>query len=129
MVWSDCQHFSFIFLGIRGRNWFSCALLSVQFVSSLATYDLYIVLYIIYRKDRTCQSKQGKAIWASVSGCNHEMPPHPALRAAFPSRVRLCICLIFPAPQSKATKKQTGDFLKPPLCFLLLILLTRSCAR
>ena len=65
MVWSDCQHFSFIFLRIRGRDWFSCALPSAQFVSSLASY---IVLYIIYRKDRTCQSKQGKAI----------PPPFPA---------------------------------------------------
>ena len=69
MVWSDCQHFSSIFLRIRGRDWFSCASLSVQFVSSLASYlASYIVLYIIYRKDRTCQSKQGKAIW----------PPFPA---------------------------------------------------
>ena len=61
MVWSDCQHFSFIFLRIRGIDWFPCALPSAQFVSSLASY---IVLYIIYRKDRTCQSKQGKAIWS-----------------------------------------------------------------
>ena len=69
MVWNDCQHFSFIFLRIRVRDWFSCALLSAQFVSSIASYlASYIVLYIIYRKDRTCQSKQGKAI----------QPPFPA---------------------------------------------------